>query len=267
MFRFSAAPRFRQSAPLLRRGRTCTPSRASRGQREPCQVKASRAQRLRDPGILCLLPVPTGIALLALAKAALAGTLGCCRRIVFAVEVSPPSPQGAPVASDEGALGAPGSGGRKPLPGERRAPVRAREGAGGAASSCAGRAGSGVDRPPRRGCPCLAAVADLCARSRWRPLGGPVCSLRASEGCAGGSSVYQRVGALCSPRRLFGGSCSGSGPKFQAVSAGGWGWGWLRWVVGGPPGAAGRGATGVLWATSPKEGNQVERVSVRALAL
>lgn len=185
MLRFSAAPRFRQSAPLLRRGRTCTPSRASRGQREPCQVKVSRAQRLRDPGILCLLPVPTGIALLALAKAALAGTLGCCRRIVFAVEVSPPSPQGAPVASDEGALGAPGSGGRKPLPGERRAPARAREGAGGAASSCAGRAGSGVDRPPRRGCPCLAAVADLCARSRWRPLGGPVFVARIRGLCWG----------------------------------------------------------------------------------
>lgn len=62
------------------------PARAVPSQGQPCQVKASRAQRLRDPGILCLLPVPTGIALLAPAKAVLAGTLGCCRRGAPAVE-------------------------------------------------------------------------------------------------------------------------------------------------------------------------------------
>lgn len=64
-------------------------------------------------------------------------------------------------------------------------------------------------------------LSQTCARSRWRPLGGPLCWLHASKGCSGDSTVYQRVGALCSLRRLFGGSSSGPAPRFQAISAGG----------------------------------------------
>lgn len=56
---FSPAPLPRQSAPLLRRGRTCAQAGLCRGQREPCQAKASLAQRPLDPGILCLPAAPS----------------------------------------------------------------------------------------------------------------------------------------------------------------------------------------------------------------
>lgn len=123
----------------------------------------------------------------------------------------------------------------------------------------------GPPTPPRLSVPGLCR-RPVCAK----PLaasGWPCVFVARIRGLCWGFECILACGRPLLPRRLFGGSSSGSGPRFQAVSAGGGGWGWLRWVVGGPPGAAGRGATGVLWATSPKEGNQVERVSVRALAL
>lgn len=270
MFRFSAAPRFRQSAPLLRRGRTC----AQVWQAEASESRAKSRPAVPSQGQPCPAAPRPGHPL--------PSPRSHWNRAPSAGKSSPRRdprllPSGSACRRGERAFAAGGTGGfgqrrsrgtrkwgTKTLAGRVtgarrcRGPRAGSEGARGAASSCAGRAGSGVDRPPRRGCPC---------QSRWRPLGGPLCWLRASKGCAGDSTVYQRMGALCSLRPLFGGSSSGPAPRFRAVSAGGGGWGRLRWVVGGPPGTAGRGATGVLWATLPKEGNQAQRVSVPALAL
>lgn len=142
---------------------------------------ASRAQRLRDPGILCLLPFPLNRAPGAPAKAVLAGTLGCCRRGAPAVEVSAPSPQGAPVAFGQRRSRGTRKWGTKTLAGRVtgarrcRAPARARRAPGGAASSCAGRAGQrcGPPTPPRLSVPePLAASAALCVAARIQGLCG-----------------------------------------------------------------------------------------------
>lgn len=98
---------------------------------------------------------------------------------------------GGPVASNKRRAGHQEVGVRKPQAGDSRArgvalaPARAPGGAGGAASCCAGRAGRGVDRPPGRGCRRRAAFADLRARSRRGPEGGPLRSSCASTRRAG----------------------------------------------------------------------------------
>lgn len=230
-----------QIAPLLRRGRTCVRARWSRGQREPCPAKASRAQRPRDPATrasfaFSLLPASES------------------RSLLRDPRIPPPIRarcRGEPAAFDAGegaghgwhrteTRGAPGSGGWKPQAGEPRAcgvawaPARTREGAGGTAGCCAGRAGGA------RGCGRPAAFADLCAQSR----GGPrrARSQRASASRAGDSSVRPCMGALClAPRR----QASGCPCRWQQA------WGLLPWAAGESAQAAGGGGTGV-WFQEPR---------------
>lgn len=123
-----------------------------------------------------------------------------------------------------------------------------------------------MDRPPRRGCPCLAAVADLCAK----PLaasGWPSVLVARIQGLCGGFDCISARGRPLLPAPAFRRFQLRPSPQVSGCLCRWRGWGRLRWVVGGPHGTAGRGATGVLWATLPTEGNQGEIVSVRALAL
>lgn len=218
---FSPTPLPRQSAPLLRRGRTCAPVARSRGQQEPCQAQTSVPSSPATQASSAFSPLPPGIALPAPAQQPQP------RR-----DPQAPLPDRAAAEVSRLRCGgdrwrrtkgrrAPGSGGRKPQPGESRArgvawvPERAQEGAGGAASGSAGRAGRGVARPAGRGCWRPAVVADLCARSRRGSLVGSVCWLRASTSSAGNSSVRPCVGAPSSRRRLSAVPAPRQGPGFK----------------------------------------------------
>lgn len=120
----------------------------SKGQREPCPAKATRASG----------PATRASSTFSTKRVRRAGTFGHRRRIAPTAEVSPTSPRGAPVASNKDAQGI-RKWGPKTL-GGRVAGARAQEGAGGAASCSAGRAGRGVDRPPAD-CRRPAAFADM----------------------------------------------------------------------------------------------------------
>ena len=126
---------------------------------------------------------------------------------------------------------------------------------------------------PRRGPPTRPRLPDpggcrssVCAKPLTASGWPCVLVARIQEPCAGLECMPARGRPLL-PAPAFGGPSSRPGPRFQAIYAGGGAWGLLPWMVGGPPGAAGRGATGVPWATSPEEGNEAGRVGVRASTL
>lgn len=158
------------------------------------------------------------------------------------------------------------SGGRAALPGSRRGLRRALEERRAAAPDGGRREGRRTAAWTAYPAKVAGArpLSQICVREAagglWVAL---VCWLRASTGLECTSARGRPVllaSAICGPS-------SRTGPRFQAVYAGGGVWGLLTRVAGGSPRAPGGGATGVPWATKPEEGSLAGMVSVLAFAL